>query len=157
MKRCFSSFVIVLLLVTGCLKALTALINLAGTHSLSYSDPLILFLFDVKIPEYLILLLQGPFEIYFAIILMKMEWANKLPLIAVLSSAFLVYHAALAGIGYSGPCPCFGNAYEWIHLSPHSTNMISVALSLLIFVLSYGFLTMRFFESQNSLDNQMLS
>jgi hypothetical protein len=39
-----------------------------------------------------------------------------------LSSIFLFYRLGLAWIAPNEPCPCYGRATDWLHISQHTAN-----------------------------------
>lgn len=67
---------------------------------------------------------------------------KQLSLIAWLSSLFLLYRVSLYLVSTPGyvPCPCLGNAAEWLHLSPTHLGWLVKAVLVYLLIGSYGLL-----------------
>jgi hypothetical protein len=118
----FSAFVasaVVLLLFTSAAKVASAF---RGTRDLQLPDPVLEFVTTRHL-----FLTAAVGEV---VVVLVSVWGRsqglQLSAIAWISSLFLLYRIGHFWLGLPvGRCPCLGNATDWLHLSPHSVDLIT--------------------------------
>jgi hypothetical protein len=143
MKRIFPLGVVGILLVSALLKLISVAAAIGGSHSLNHPEPILFFLFAVSIPMSWAAAVIAAIEIGVVIELLRRDHYTQILVIAMISTSFLLYHAGLAIIGYEGPCSCFGHGFGVLNIPEHTVRAISVILSLVMFLLSYGILSFK--------------
>jgi len=68
-------------------------------------------------------------------------------LIAWMATSFLLYRLGLWFIGWHHPCPCLGNFYDAIHLSPRIADLVNKSVLAYLLVGSYWLICLKFFKS----------
>jgi hypothetical protein len=67
-----------------------------------------------------------------AMILWSRGWTSRGLVLATVGAQFVLYHVALALIGGRGGCPCLGNLWQWLRVSPLAADRASLCLAHLI-------------------------
>lgn len=80
-------------------------------------------------------LLEG---VVVVVLLSKWPQRVKLLLVAALSTNFLIYRLGLLWLGIDSPCPCLGNAADWLHASPKTLGLVTKLALWVLIALSYG-------------------
>lgn len=121
-----------ILIVTGAAKVWTAF---GGVGILTVADPI------VGIPFKHLMLGVGLVEIAVALVCcLGNRQMSALPLLAWLSTSFVVYRLGLWWMGWHRPCNCLGNFTDALHISPQvADNIMKVVLAYLL-IGSYGLL-----------------
>jgi len=110
-----------LLVAVGGLKFISVF---TGVAYLFQPDPVLTFISNRNV-----LLIVGNLEIVTAAIILghPESWLARYGLLA-LCATFAIYRLGLALLMVHQPCPCLGRASDWLHLSPHQVDLLSLFL-----------------------------
>jgi hypothetical protein len=125
-NRIVVSGAVFILVLTAILKILSAFGHLPV---LSQRDPVLL------LSNRTVMLIAGFMELLVAVVLLKV----KIPfirglIISILGWEFLAYHLVTAWYGIN-TCPCLGNAWKWLGVSPKAMVVVSVFMAFLLAIL----------------------
>lgn len=122
-----------ILFVTGCVKLLTA----AESHTvlLNAFNPVI------GVSERTVFIVTGLLEIVLALAIVVIRHIPaKLAVVSLFVTEAIMYRIISNSVAHSIPCPCLGNAYRWLHISPATADVL--ALLALAYMLIGCFLTL---------------
>jgi hypothetical protein len=129
LESAFLSSAGVLLAITGAAKAFSAI---GPARALDTSDPLI------GLPFRQVFLLVGIVELFIAFLCLLADQRRFcLPVVAWISTNFLVYRMGLWVIGWHHPCGCMGSLAGMLHLSDRAADNIMKGVLAYLLLGSY--------------------